>query len=332
MFPRALRIARVGGVDVRVDPSWLVIALLFVWSFLSHFSARGRGQVITVVMAVTTTVAFFGSVLAHELGHAFEARHRDLRVHGITLFLFGGATEMDMRTRRPWDEFTVAAIGPWTSLVLAAVFGLVTVVLDTYLVALHGVAVVTGTLAWINLGLALFNIVPGAPLDGGRVLRAGLWALTGDRHRAQIIASRAGQALAIALAGVGLWTVARGRGGFLGGLWLGVIALFMFHAARRERVQALTLRLVDGHTASEFVPIADDEPAPATVPVGAPTFAVHAPMVEVLLALHDAPGVAVVDDDGTPVAVVNHEAAERMLRHLQHQRRVAAGVATGATP
>lgn len=261
MFPRAFRIARIRGVDVRLDPTWLIIAVLVVWSFLVRWSVTGRPGIVALLMAAIGALAFFGSVLAHELGHAFEARHRHLEVHGITLFLFGGVTEMDMHTRRPRDEFTVAAIGPYTSLVLAALFGLVTAALDWYLPGRAvEVATVTGTLGWVNLGLALFNIVPGAPLDGGRVLRAGLWALTGDRYRAQLIASRAGQAVAVAVWLFGLF-VLRQTGNLLSALWFGVIGFFMFSAARGERAQALTLRLVQGHTAGLFA--SSDRPAVA---------------------------------------------------------------------
>lgn len=260
MFPRALRIARIRGVDVRLDPSWLVIAVLVVWSFLVRWSMTGRPGLVSVLMALAAAAGFFGSVLAHELGHAFEAHHRRLEVHGVTLFLFGGVTEMDLHTRRPRDEFTVAAIGPYISLVLAAAFGLVTAALDWYLPGRAvEVAVVTGTLGWVNLGLALFNIVPGAPLDGGRVLRAGLWALTGDRHRAQLISSRAGQLVALAVWALGAWLLWRGLVGPLNTLWFAFIGLFMFNAARTERSQALTLRLVDGHTAGLFA--SSDRPA-----------------------------------------------------------------------
>lgn len=233
---------RTRGVDVRLDPTWLVIALLVAWTFLTRFSVPGRAGVVSAVMTAAATVGFFASILAHELGHAFEARHRDLRVHGVTLFLFGGVTEMDMHTHRPRDEFTVAAIGPYTSLVLASVFGLGAAALDWYLPALDEPAAVLGLLGWVNLGLALFNLVPGAPLDGGRVLRAGLWAVTGDRERAKILAAHAGQMVAVLVLAVGAWVLTLDRANLLAALWFGVIGLFMFMAARVERRQALAAR------------------------------------------------------------------------------------------
>lgn len=257
MFPRALRIARIAGIDVRIDPTWVIIAVLVVWSFLARFATGGRPVAVATVMSLAATVGFFGSVLAHELAHALEAGHRDLEVHGITLFLFGGVTEMDMRAQRPRDEFSVAAVGPWASLALAAAFGLVTTGIDEYVPRLAEVSAITGVLGWINLGLALFNIVPGAPLDGGRVLRAALWAIVGERHRAAMLAARAGQGVAILLLGFAVYTVLNRPSGSAGAvfsaLWLGFIGWFMFNAASRERGQAKLLRVVEGRTAGVLV-------------------------------------------------------------------------------
>jgi Zn-dependent protease len=322
MFPRALRIARIRGVDVRLDPTWAVVAVLVVWSFLARWSVPGRGGTAAFVMAVAAGAGFFGSVLVHELGHAFEAQHRHLHVHGITLFLFGGVTEMDMRTQRPRDEFAVAAIGPWLSLVLASVFGLVTAALDWYLPGRASeVALVLGTLGWINLGLALFNIIPGAPLDGGRVLRAGLWAVTGDRYRAQIMAARAGQAVAITLTAFGMWLVVTTPGGVLNALWFALIGWFMFSAARSERLQAITLRLLEGHTADLFVQDAEvPGPDGAVSPVPElPTVSHDAPVLKVLEDLRDATAVAIVRE-GQVVALVDRPRAEAALRRLRTAR------------
>lgn len=241
MFPSAFRVARLHGVDIRVDPSWILVALLVVGSLHLRFVTADWTVTASLLMAVSGTLAFFGSVLAHELGHAFEARHRGMEVHGITLFLFGGVTEMHMQDHRPRDEFAVAAIGPYTSLVLAAVLGLITAGIDWYLTGLAAVSAVTGLLAWLNLGLALFNIVPGAPLDGGRVLRAGLWAITGDRIRAMALAARAGQMVAVVLLGGAAWVFGR-PGGVILAVWLGAIGLFLLKGATSEHRHARDLR------------------------------------------------------------------------------------------
>jgi Zn-dependent protease len=253
MFPRAFRIARLGGVDIRVDPTWLIIAALVVWSFLTRFSVQGRSGGVALTMAVAAALGFFLSVLGHELAHALEARHRGLKVHGITLFLFGGVTEMDFRTRQPRDEFTVAFVGPYTSLVLAAALGLIAAGIDEYVPALAEVAEVAGVLGWFNLAVALFNLVPGAPLDGGRVLRAMLWKVTGDRHRAALMASRAGQGVALLLGGVAFWLAVSNPNALFSALWFGFIGWFMFNAARTEQLQARLLQVVEGHTAAALV-------------------------------------------------------------------------------
>lgn len=320
MFPRALRVARIRGVDVRLDPSWLIIAVLVVWSFAARWGAMpGRPGTVTLAMAAAATLGFFGSVLAHELGHAFEARHRRLTVHGVTLFVFGGVTEMDLHTHRPRDEFAVAAIGPWVSLVLAAGLGLVTAALDWYLPGRAvEVAQVTGTLGWVNLGLALFNIVPGAPLDGGRVLRATLWAITRDRHRAQRLSALAGMVLATSIWVGGVVWVVRRPGDLLMALWMGVVGLFMFTAARREAAQGRTLGLVAGHTASL---LADPSgPAAPTADAGrldaVPRVPHDAPLLDALHHLHDHDVVAVTRDEQV-VALVDHARANALLRALE---------------
>lgn len=241
MFPRAVRVVRLRGVDVRLDPTWLLVAVFVVWSLHVRYAVGERPAAAALAMAVAGTIGFFGSVLAHELGHALEARHRGLEVHGITLFLFGGVTEMDLRLTRPREEFTIAAVGPWVSLVLASVFGLAAAALDWYVPTLDGPAAVAGLLGWLNLGLALFNIVPGAPLDGGRVLRAVLWRVTGDRARAMLLAARAGQLVAAALVGAAVWFGLPPRSQWFAALWIGAIGLFLLRGASAEYQQGVAL-------------------------------------------------------------------------------------------
>lgn len=252
MFPRAFRLTRVRGIDVRIDPSWIIVAVLVVWSLMTRWQGPGRSDLTALAMALAGTLGLSASILGHELGHAFEARHRRMHVHGITLFVFGGLTEMDMRTRRPRDEFTVAMIGPWASLVLGAVFGLVTAAIDWYWPQFGNLSDVTGMLGWVNVALAVTNLVPGAPLDGGRVLRAGLWALTGDRHQAAILASWVGQVIALTLAAFAVRLVLTRPDAIIDAIWLGLIGLFLARAARQERHQAVILRHVDRHLADRL--------------------------------------------------------------------------------
>jgi Zn-dependent protease len=252
-----VRIGAVFGVDIRVHRSWIVIALLVAWSFVSRY-AVDRSLAVAIAMGLTAAVLFFASVLVHELAHALEAEHRGVEVGGITLFLFGGATETRFDVRRPVDEFALTAVGPFSSFVLAGLFGIVA----TYggATGLAAVAQVAGTLAWINLALAVFNLLPGAPLDGGRILRSLVWKVTGDRGRAVRVASRAGQALGYTIAALGVLQLFTVRGQLIGGLWWVLIGWFLANAAGSELVQhELESKLADARLGD----LVSDDPLPS---------------------------------------------------------------------
>jgi len=172
MFGTSWRVARIAGIEVRVDSSWVVIALLITYSMYLRFSIlyKSLSTGAAVGVAILAAVLFFGSVLIHELAHALVSRARGIRVQDITLFLFGGATRARVESRGPGDEFLIAVVGPLTSGLLAALFWAVEVfargALPRSLIGMFGY------LAWINLLLAGFNLVPGFPLDGGRLLRS----------------------------------------------------------------------------------------------------------------------------------------------------------------
>lgn len=251
MFPRAFRIARVRGIDVRVDPTWILIALLVVWTFYSRFSVSERQLATNLVMATVGALLFFASVLIHELAHALEAQHRGIEVRGITLFLFGGVTEMHLETERPFDEFAISAVGPYSSLVLAAAFGIVATFAGAFGAPL--VAEVAGMLGWLNVLLAIFNLIPGAPLDGGRVLRSIVWAVGGSRARAIRWASYAGQGVAVLLWLAAVRAVlASPEGGLFDGLWWAFIGWFLWQAAISERKHAQTEELLGDRTVGDL--------------------------------------------------------------------------------
>jgi Zn-dependent protease len=239
MFGTAWRVGRIAGVEVRIDSSWAVIALLVTYSMYlrAAFLYRDLSGGAAVGLAVLAAVLFFGSVLVHELAHALVSQARGIRVQDITLFAFGGATRARVESRGPGDEFLIAVVGPLTSLLLAGLFWLIDVVgrgvLSTPLVGTFGY------LGWTNLVLAGFNLVPGFPLDGGRLLRSAIWKATGSLARATRIASLAGQ-------GVGWLLVAAGvafllAGNLAGGIWFAFIGWFLVQAARSS-YQELQLR------------------------------------------------------------------------------------------
>jgi Zn-dependent protease/predicted transcriptional regulator len=239
MFGTAWRVGRIAGIEVRIDSSWAVIALLITYSMYLRISIlyERLSSVGAVGLAILAAVLFFGSVLVHELAHALVAQARGIRVLDITLFLFGGATRARVESRGPGDEFLIAVVGPLTSAILAALFG---VVAGLGRDVLSGPLVGTfGYLAWTNLLLAGFNLVPGFPLDGGRLLRSAIWKATGSIRRATRVASLAGQAVGWLLVAAGVASLLGGN--LAGGIWFAFIGWFLVQAARSS-YQELQLR------------------------------------------------------------------------------------------
>jgi Zn-dependent protease len=251
MFGTSWRVGRIAGIEVRIDSSWAVIALLITYSMYLRLSVlypelEGGGA---VGLAVLSAVLFFGSVLVHELAHALVAQARGIRVQDITLFLFGGATRAKVDSRGPGDEFLIALVGPLTSGLLAGLFGIVAGlgrgVLSTPLAGTFGY------LAWTNLVLAAFNLVPGFPLDGGRLLRSAIWKATGSLGRATRIASVAGQGVGwLLVAGGVAWLLA---GDLAGGIWFAFIGWFLVQAARSSYQDLQLQQLLRGVEAEEVM-------------------------------------------------------------------------------
>jgi Zn-dependent protease/CBS domain-containing protein len=239
MFGTSWRVGRIAGIEVRVDSSWVVIALLITYSMYLRVKLvyQETSTREAVGLAVLSAVLFFGSVLVHELAHALVSQARGIRVQDITLFLFGGATRAKVDFRGPGDEFLIAVVGPLTSGILAALFGIVAGLGgDILWTPLAGTL---GYLAWTNLLLAGFNLVPGFPLDGGRLLRSAIWKATGSLGRATRIASLAGQAVGWLLVAMGVASLLAGN--LAGGIWFAFIGWFLVQAARSS-YQELQLR------------------------------------------------------------------------------------------
>ena len=251
MFGTSWRVGRIAGIEVRIDSSWAVIALLITYSMYLRLSVlypelSGGGA---VGLAVVSAVLFFGSVLVHELAHALVSQARGIRVQDITLFLFGGATRARVESRGPGDEFLIALVGPLTSGLLAALFGII--------VGFGGdslsrpLAGTFGYLAWTNLLLAAFNLVPGFPLDGGRLLRSAIWKATGSLGRATRIASLSGQAVGWLLVAAGVAFLLAGD--LAGGIWFAFIGWFLVQAARSSYQELQLQQLLGGVEAEEVM-------------------------------------------------------------------------------
>jgi Zn-dependent protease/predicted transcriptional regulator len=250
MFGSSWRVGRIAGVEVRIDSSWAVIALLVTYSmYLRVLFLYGSVSTAGAVgLAILSAVLFFGSVLVHELAHALVSQARGIRVLDITLFLFGGATRARVESRGPGDEFLIAVVGPLTSGILAALFGIVAGLGSDVLS--RPLAGTLGYLAWVNLLLAGFNLVPGFPLDGGRLLRSAIWKATGSLRRATQIASGAGQAVGWLLVAGGVAYLLAGN--LAGGIWFAFIGWFLVQAARAS-YQELQLRHMLGGVEAEDV-------------------------------------------------------------------------------
>lgn len=312
MFPKAVRILTIRGFDVRVDPSWLVIAALVTWSLWAELSGRyGHADAVAVPLAVLGAVLFFASVLAHELAHALEGRTRGVEIGGITLFLFGGVTEAKLDVDRPGDEFIIAAVGPYTSLVIGGALGLVVTGLNRYAPDLAALADILGVVGWINVGLAVFNLLPGAPLDGGRVLRSAIWRATGDRDRSIRWAALAGQGMGLLLIGIGLLQAFLVPAGLIGGLWFAFIGWFLYSAARSELARTGLKRLLGDRTAGSLVS-GLGEPVPADAPVSSAVAELMRSTVDTVPVTRDGHTVGVVTVGDA--AGVGHD--ERDIRRL----------------
>jgi Zn-dependent protease/CBS domain-containing protein len=232
-------VGQIAGIDILVHWSWLVIFGLLTWSlaeglFLHDYPSWTRGE--AYVAGAVTSLVLFACVLLHELSHSLVARRQGIDVASITLFIFGGVSGLTQEPKRPGQEFVIAIVGPLTSFVLAGLFGLGGLVLT------GGIGTAFLYLAAINAALGVFNLLPGFPLDGGRVLRALAWAREGSIVKATQLASRAGKLMAVLLMVGG--AIAAVLGAFITGLWFVVIGWFLFSQADVSYKQVLARRVL----------------------------------------------------------------------------------------
>lgn len=239
------------GVPLSLDLSWFIILALILGTFsAASFPALLPGQSRTTYLLMGSTGAFlfFASLLLHELAHAVEARRRGIEVEGITLFVFGGMARTRTEPRRPIDEFVIAGVGPLASAILAALF--IAMAVPAGRAGLEPVSVVFRYLGILNLALAVFNLLPGFPLDGGRLLRAAVWGATGSLRTGTRVATGAGRVVGLLLMGFGFLGIL-GGGGFIGGLWMVFIGWFLMQAAGSSYQQLLLTEVLRGVSAGE---------------------------------------------------------------------------------
>jgi Zn-dependent protease/CBS domain-containing protein len=247
------RLGRIAGVSVGVNWSLLAVAGLITFGLAGGrypLEAAGYSDGAYAAAGLVTAVLFLGSVLLHELSHALVARREGLQVEGISLWLLGGVTRIEGEAASPGAEVRISGSGPLTSFLLGGVFLGFAALADTVGVADLAVAV-SAWLGMINVLLAVFNVLPGAPLDGGRLVHAFVWWRNGDRLRATVAASRAGRVLGFSLIALGVALFA--YNGTADGLWLSVIGWFLMGAARTEQGQAQLRHALDGITVGDVM-------------------------------------------------------------------------------
>jgi Zn-dependent protease/predicted transcriptional regulator len=250
MFKSSIKLFKIFGIEIRLDYSWFIIFALFSYYFgVSYFPSvmPGINRGVLVLVTIITVILFFTSVLIHEMSHSLVARKKGIPVERITLFLFGGMAQIEKEPETPFTEFIMAIVGPAASFVLAIFFGII------FFLA-RGLTVVAEPvkyLAIINLVLGVFNMLPGYPLDGGRVLRSIIWKSTGNLKKATLIASNAGRVLGFLLIALGIFYIFVGN--FLNGIWLAFIGWFLQISAQTGYRQLVFETSIKGIKVGEVV-------------------------------------------------------------------------------
>ena len=245
MFTRRFPLFSIFGFRISIDLSWFVLAALIVWSLATDLFPQDvpdQSARTYYIMGMVAALGMFGSIVFHELAHSLVARTYGIRIAGITLFIFGGVAELEDEPPTPKSEFVVAIAGPISSVILGGALFLIASLAET--TSSPEVRSVLGYLMVINIALAVFNLIPAFPLDGGRMLRAILWWRNGDLRKATRLASLLGAALGIALMGFGVYTIFQGAQ--IGGLWQILIGYFVFNAAGSARRQTEIIERLRG--------------------------------------------------------------------------------------
>jgi Zn-dependent protease len=314
----SIRLGRFRGIELGAHWSVLVIGALLVWALaVETFPsvAPGESAVAYWLTAVATVVAFWAALLAHEVAHSVVAIRTGIAVDGITLWLLGGISRLHGDAATPDDELRIALAGPATSFAIALGSGLFALALSTF----GGPALLVAALGWlsaVNLLLALFNLAPGAPLDGGRVLHAVVWQRSGDRAAATVTATNAGRYVGYTLVGFGFLLALLGD---IGGLWFVLLGWFLVGAARAEATGLLLRDALGG------VRVADVMTAH---PITAPADLTIAALLDDYVLRHHCSAFPVTDAAGHVTGLVTL----RQVRDVPPQERATRRVASVAAP
>jgi Zn-dependent protease len=328
----SIQLARVFGIRIGVDPSWFFILFLIIWSLSGYYGSEDLfpdedGK--AFALAVVSALLFFLSVLLHELGHAFEARRSGIGIAGIDLWMFGGVAKMERDTRSAGEEFRVAVAGPVVTLLIAlGCYGVGVLLVgagdasQSISFDAEGgdeVVAVLGYLASINLLLLVFNLIPGFPLDGGRIARAAAWRVTGDRTRATRFAGALGRGFSFVLIGAGIFFFVQGS--VITGLWMALIGVFLGQAARSAVAQTEIASRLEGMSVADVM-----DAEPVAIPGELPLDRAH----DEYFLRYRWPWFPVVDDNGHLVGLVTQQSVEGLPEAVRPGRTVASVMAADA--
>jgi Zn-dependent protease len=311
----SLPLVRLFGIRIGVNVSWFLVLFLFIFWMQDSFTEVLGDQTTGYLAAVGAALAFFGSIVLHELGHALVARREGIAVSGIDLFFFGGVMKMSRDTDSPGAEFRVAVAGPLVTLAIViggallgiAINGSIQGFLDTAVLdGAAGVAnLLVSFLVTMNVILLGFNLIPAFPLDGGRIARAVAWRITGDRTKATRFSARIGQGFAALLIGYGLYQLLIGD--VTSGLWLAVLGWLLGGAARSAVVQSAFTERIEGITVADIM-----DAEPVTIPADIDAITAYE---DYFLRYYGWEWFAVIDADGRYVGLAHRAAME----HAAHE-------------
>ena len=314
-FRRAFRLFRVFGVSVYLDYSWFLFFFLVVWTFGRFYFPQqypALDATAAWLYAVIAAILLFAAVTFHEMSHAVTSNRLGFPIQRITLFIFGGVAHLKSEPDNPKTEFLVAAAGPISSLVLWIAFTIAAMVAQTF-----GAGAPVGLfilIAQLNLALAVFNLVPGFPLDGGRLLRAVVWWKSGSLKKATNIAAKCGEAFAYILMFFGVATFFLDpRSGWISGIWYILIGVFLKNAAEQSYQHVLLEEFLEGVPVSEIM--------------GSAVMAVSSresleELIEEKFLHHKFPAYPVIDGEGRVVGLVDVESVKAVPREERERRSV----------
>lgn len=327
----SIQFARVFGIRIGVDPSWFFVLFLIIWSLSGYYGEPElfpEGST-AFVLATVSALLFFLSVLLHELGHAFEARRSGIGIVGIDLWMFGGVAKMERDSKSAGEEFRVAVAGPLVTLAIAVACWLVGAAMGgtadswdalRFAVATDNEALaVIGYLGSVNVLLLLFNLIPGFPLDGGRIARAIAWRVTGSRTRATRFAGMLGRGFAYLMIGAGILLAVQGL--LVTGIWLGIIGVFLNQAARGAIAQTELTDRIEGLSVADVM---DSEPVaiPAELDLDR--------AYDEFFLRYGWPWFPVVESDGRLAGLVTEQSISSLPEAVRHGRTVASVMASDA--